>query len=287
MGKKRQGPEEFDGHYAAELGERWAVLKAACALENQHFGLDEGLSRTYWLDEASVLAGRWVEARPGERVLDMCAAPGGKSLVIAQDLFGLRHHGGVPGEDAGAGELVTNELSGTRRDRLQRVIRDHLPEAAAARTRVYGHDATRWGVHEPDAYDAILLDAPCSSERHLIQDHKHLEDWSPRRSERLAQQAYVLLLSAAQALRMGGRVVYCTCAISMGENDMVVERVLERLEKKQEQNGWKLRLALPSPERSDLRPEWMETCSNGCRVLPDMADGRGPLYLSRLIKVPL
>lgn len=281
---KRIGPDYFDEYYAAQEGERWPSLKSACALENTHFPLSEGLEQTYWLDEASVMAGRWLEAQPGERVLDLCAAPGGKSLVIAQDLFGLRKGGND--DKTGQimdGELVTNELSGTRRDRLWKVLREHLPSPLMERVRVYGHDASRWGQHEEDAYDRILLDAPCSSERHLVQAPAYLEDWTPGRSTRLAQQAYAMVLSAAQALKVGGVLVYCTCAVSQVENDGVIDRALERIMKKSDQLGYCLELDLP-PAGGSLVPQWMEPCKFGWRILPDRSSGRGPLYLSRLKK---
>lgn len=310
-----KGPRGFDIYYTHQEGARWPILREACARENSHFGLQEGLLQTYWLDEASVWAARMLEARPGMRVLDMCAAPGGKSLVVASDLFDLRYapdttavggppltvtvipgrttepttapatHDTSPAEPDPDSELICNEVSGTRRERLQRVLREHLPPPVLGRVRVYGHDATRWGLHEPDAYDAILLDAPCSSERHLIQDPAYLVDWSETRSERLAQQAYTLLLAAAQALKTGGCLVYCTCAVSNLENDLTVARVLARLAKKSTALGYHLVPDLPSPARTDLVAPWMEATDLGYRVLPDHADGRGPLYIARLRKV--
>lgn len=88
----------------------------------------------------------------------------------------------------------------------------------------------RWWQHEQAAYDALLLDAPCSSERHLALRGTPVtrEDWSPSRSQRNAATQLALLLSAAQLLKPGGRLVYSTCSISPGENDGVVGKALKK-----------------------------------------------------------
>ena len=95
----------------------------------------------------------------GDRVLDMCAAPGGKSLLLAEAM-------------GDAGRLVANELSPTRRAKLKTILEDCLPGEQRKHIQVTGHDATRWGLHEPDHYDRVLLDAPCSSERHVLGKEK-------------------------------------------------------------------------------------------------------------------
>lgn len=281
---KQIGPAFFDAYYSEQEGSRWPRIREACTRETSHFALSGGLLQTYWLDEASVLVGRWLEARPGDRVLDLCAAPGGKSLVIAQDLFALDPPSRMDPQNLAQSELISNELSGTRRDRLWKVLREHLPPQAMERVRVFGHDATRWGQHEENAYDRILLDAPCSSERHVLQDPSYLAEWTAGRSSRLAQQSYAMVLSATQALKPGGTLVYCTCAISRAENDGVVARAMERLAKKSQDLGYQLALDLPQAGDPLLVP-WMEATDLGMRILPDSAGGRGPLFLSRLKKI--
>lgn len=72
----------------------------------------------------------------------------------------------------------------------------------------------------------VLVDVPCSSERHLIHDESELRKWTPRRSATLAKKQYELLLAALRTVRVGGIVVYSTCSISSLENDGVIAKVL-------------------------------------------------------------
>jgi 16S rRNA C967 or C1407 C5-methylase (RsmB/RsmF family) len=347
-GLPRTGPLAFAGWYGAMHPERWAGLSRACALPNRHFELTGGLACPYYLDPASVLAALCLDISPGQSVLDLCAAPGGKTLVIAQRLFGLvpadpgldglgrmgsaaaAGDGAaddpagdapeVPGGDdpaAGAGSagpdgpdasgfpgapgaaelpgsrLVANERSAARRGRLRQVLARHLPAACLPAIRTTGFDAAAWGQHEQSAYDRILLDVPCSSERHLIQDPAWLDGWSPRRSQQLAQQAYAMGLSAGRALKTGGRLLYCTCALSNLENDDTVGRILDRSRAQASRFGYRLEAlagtspgleALPAGVRRDLA-ELVETTALGLRIWPDRPHGFGPLYFSLLQKV--
>jgi 16S rRNA C967 or C1407 C5-methylase (RsmB/RsmF family) len=320
------GPSAFDGWYHDMLGGRWPELRNACAAPNRHFELSAGLRKPYYLDPASVLASLCLDITPGQSVLDLCAAPGGKTLVIALRLFGLvpadvrladlgRPAGDTAGEDAAAypdssqvtaipatesddssivvngSRLVANELSANRRGRLRQVLSGHLP-AQAAHIRSTGFDAAGWGQHERDSYDRILLDVPCSSERHLIQDPSYLREWSPKRSRQLAQQAYAMGLSAGQALKAGGRLLYCTCALSELENDGNVERILERSRSQSGRYGYRLEAltgeardleALMPGVRADLSG-LAEKTRLGLRVWPDQG-GYGPLYFSLMHKV--
>jgi len=204
------------------------------------------LVKPYYLDGASVRAARYLDVQPDDEVLDMCAAPGGKTLVLALAL-------------AGTGRLVSNDRSADRRGRLKRVIAEHLPDKAQANITVTGYDATQWGLHEKEAYDRILLDAPCSSERHLLHSPAHLADWSPNRTKALAQQAMAMLCAALDALKPGGRLLYSTCSISPEENEGLLGR-----------------FAAKRPGLWNL--------VNQTLVLPDEADGEGPLFFTLLEK---
>ena len=167
------------------------------------------------MDGASILAAQALDPQPGDDILDLCAAPGGKSLMLAEKI-------------AEAGTLVANDRSASRRGRLKRVLESYIPNPVRERIRVTGHDATKWCVFETEAYDRILLDAPCSSERHVLHDDNALNDWSLSRVKQLAQRQYAMLASALLALRVGGRMVYSTCALAPQENDAIVEKLLKK-----------------------------------------------------------
>lgn len=211
----------------------------------------------YIMDPASVMVARAVEVQPGERVLDMCAAPGGKSLILIESL-------------QEGGEIFCNDLSPERRERLKKVIQQYVPRSLRDRVWVTGKDGVQFGLKEPGSFDRILLDAPCSGERHILENAKALAEWSPRRSEHLAARQYSLLSAALLAVKAGGRIVYSTCSISPGENDAVVAKLFKK--KKQA-----LRLLEAPLGVGGERTEW------GVQYLPDHS-GFGPLYFAVMEK---
>ncbi len=191
------------------------------------------------------------------RILDACAAPGGKSLVIAARM-------------TSGSRLVANELSAERRRRLKLVLSEHLPRSISCHIEVTGYDAASLCRRRPAEFDAILLDAPCSSERHLIGDPEKLAEWSPARTRNLACRQWALLSSAFLMLASGGCLVYATCSISPEENDGVAGRLLKKY----------------SDEFSFIPPDFPlgEQTRFGHIFLPDACEGSGPLYISRIKK---
>lgn len=249
MGKKtddRRGASAFDRHFRGVYADRWDRLRTALEAPGRPEAHLEGLLKPYYLDGASVRAARALGVRPGDTVLDMCAAPGGKTLVLALAL-------------GGEGSLISNDRSNDRRGRLKRVVAEHLPPALAQAVTVTGYDATRWGLHEQGVYDRILLDAPCSSERHLVHSPTHLADWSPHRTKMLAQQGLALLCAALEALKPGGTLLYSTCSISPEENEGLLGR-----------------FATKRPGRFVVLEQNL--------VLPDTSDGEGPLFWAKIQK---
>jgi 16S rRNA (cytosine967-C5)-methyltransferase len=159
---------------------------------------------------AAMLVARTLDPQPGERVLDLCAAPGGKSTHIAA----------LMGDE---GEVVAVERNRVRAAELlataQRLhahsIRVELADAAAARP-------------EGSVYDRVLIDPPCSG-LGTLQARPDLR-WrvTAEDVEKLARIQMAILTAGAQALRPGGVLVYSTCTISPQENEQQIERFLER-----------------------------------------------------------
>jgi 16S rRNA C967 or C1407 C5-methylase (RsmB/RsmF family) len=182
----------------------------------------------YLLDAASVMATEALSIKPDHTVLDLCAAPGGKSLALVQRL--MRRSKSSQGMKM-TGSITCNESSPERRRRLRTVLNDYIPALAfdEGRVTVTGHDGTKWGQLEADGqFDRVLVDAPCSSERHLLHDDDELVQWTQGRSKTLAQKQLQLLLSALGAVRPGGLVLYATCSISDTENDLVLEKAKKK-----------------------------------------------------------
>ena len=207
---------QFFDYYEKLFGVRWPALLESLKGEGRATELKfgDGLE-PYFLDEASVFAAKVLEVGPGMDVLDMCAAPGGKSLIIASML-------------KGSGSLQCNDRSPDRRVRLQHVLENSLPVEWRGNVKISGYDGVKFGLYRKECFDRILLDAPCSSDRHVLGSPAHLEVWSVKRIKRLSVEQGGLLASAIDALRPGGILVYGTCALSPMENDGVVERILKK-----------------------------------------------------------
>jgi 16S rRNA (cytosine967-C5)-methyltransferase len=166
-------------------------------------GFAEG---AWWVqDAAAALPARALAPSPGQRVLDLCAAPGGKTLQLA----------------ATGAEVTALDVSDSRLDRL----RDNLARTGLA-AQIVTADALEWAPEAP--FDAILLDAPCSATG-TLRRHPDLpfvrkpEDLKP-----LATLQSALLDRATGWLRPGGRLVFCTCSLLPEEGEAVVADALAR-----------------------------------------------------------
>ena len=253
---------EFFDYFSNLFGERWPALLESLKGEGKAMELrfGEGLE-PYFLDEASVFAAESLGVVPGDCVLDMCAAPGGKSLVLASRL-------------KGEGSLQSNDRSPDRRLRLSHVLEKSLPAEWRQIVNISGYDGVKFGMHKKECYDRILLDAPCSSDRHVLNSPSHLEVWSVKRVKRLAVEQGGLLASAIDALKPGGTLVYGTCALSPMENDDVVKRILKK------------RPSMRSVQIEEL-PPGADRTEFGVHILPDRCEGRGPIYCAKLEKTLL
>ncbi len=227
----------------------------------------------YVMDAASIVAARNLNLSPGQRVLDMCAAPGGKSLILAEQLFrDLDSQRNALESQSMGSELILNELSADRRERLQKVLKSYIPYDQRQNIWTKGQDASLFGVKQPESFDRVLLDAPCSSEAHVLESEAALKEWSPKRSKGLAQRQFSMISSAFLALKSGGEALYSTCSIHPQENDEVIERLLERRKDSVELIS----------EIDGLGLEYQKT-QFGFEFFPDQSSC-GPFFLARFRK---
>jgi 16S rRNA C967 or C1407 C5-methylase (RsmB/RsmF family) len=256
--KKEVKVTAFLEHFSKLYGPRWPALYAALRAEAPKVERDcfSGYAR-YTLDSASVRAALALRVQPSDQVLDLCAAPGGKALVLLECL-------------QGRGSLVTNELSSDRRRRLRDVIASHVPKDLQSLVTVTGFDGNQFGLKKKAAFDRVLLDAPCSSERHMMEEDPDVPGWKESRTRQLAMRQYSLICSALLSLRKGGTLVYSTCSISPLENDGVIERLLKK-------KGDQVELDPDTTDLSDL-----EATQFGFQIFPDRSQGAGPIYIARL-----
>ncbi len=296
--KKPQGPEGFEEYYATQFPDNWQELKAGLLKETKpilRFSVKnkETLERLwqknnltwqtlswyphaiewpaeillgeelpgyadnlfYVMNASSLLPILALDPRSNERILDACAAPGGKTLAIADTL-------------GDASELIANDTSPKRRRRLQ----DNLRNYGHDEVQVTGKKSETLFKTQPDTYDKILVDAPCSSEKHVLNSPKHIEQWSYSRIKSLKQRQIALLSGLFLALKPGGRMVYSTCALTPEEDEEVVKKLLKKK---------KDAISLISMDIQDIPGKQGEF---GWRVYPSATTNLDPMFVAIFIK---
>jgi len=150
--------------------------------------------------------------RPGEEVLDLCAAPGGKTLQMAAMM-------------RGEGNLVAVEAV---RGRFFKMRENLLRHGAGFVQTMQAEGAWLWKRWR-GRFDAVLLDAPCSSEgRFRTGDPTSFRYWSLRKIADMVRKQKSLIYSAIQCLKPGGRLVYCTCTFAPEENEGIIAHALKK-----------------------------------------------------------
>lgn len=172
-------------------------------------GYVEGLF--YVLNAASLKPVVALNVQADETILDACAAPGGKTVAIAHQLNDT-------------GRLDCTDSSSARVQRLRTTVQSLGYSNITTTVR----KAETIFKKLPNHYDGILLDAPCSSEKHVWHNEHYLGEWSYSRIKRLKQQQIALLNGLWLALKPGGRIVYVTCALNKEENEGVMADFQQR-----------------------------------------------------------
>lgn len=166
----------------------------------------------YIQNPSSLFASLVLNPVASEEVLDMAAAPGGKTLHIAQL---MNNEGRIAAVEA-------------VRQRFFR-LRANVELAGATMVNVYCKDSTRLGRIVPERFDRVLLDAPCSSEaRFNIEDPKSFAFWSEKKVQEMQRKQKKLIYSAIQCLKPTGILVYCTCSFAPEENEAIIQYALDK-----------------------------------------------------------
>ncbi|XP_069795031.1 5-methylcytosine rRNA methyltransferase NSUN4 [Narcine bancroftii] len=228
----------------------------------------------YLMDAASLLPVLVLDVRPGHTVLDLCAAPGGKTLALLQTEC-CRH-------------LVVNDISISRLSRLRKILHSYVPKnfCTEDRLRITSFDGRLWGEIEKDTFDRVLVDAPCTTDRHsVLEDDNNIFSQMRLRERRMLPLIQTqLLVSGILAAKPGGSIVYSTCSLSHLQNEHVVERAVQVAEM---EHGMELRLE----DLTAVRTLYRETfnfygdCRVGELVLPHLTANYGPMYFCKLNKV--
>ena len=210
----------------------------------------------YYLQEPSAMAvAEALSAKPGDWVIDLAAAQGGKSTQIASDL-------------QNKGLLVTNELNRKRSPALLENLERWGCQNALITSAEISHLAATWGAR----FDKVLLDAPCSGEGMFRKSEDALKMWSEQNVHHCALRQNDLLSEAAKLVKPEGYLVYSTCTFAPEENEGVIDAFLHshpefRLE------------PIKLPELSQGRPDWTtgkrESLSQTARLWPHRHKGEG------------
>ncbi len=165
----------------------------------------------YYLQEASAMSAvSLLDPQPGERILDLCAAPGGKSTQIA-------------GRLQGQGFLLSNEYSPKR----AKILSQNIERLGIANALVTNATPAELAARLPEFFDRVLIDAPCSGEGMFRKEEAAITDWSQETVEMCAARQGDILREAAKMLRPGGRLVYSTCTFAPEENEGAIATFLE------------------------------------------------------------
>ncbi len=165
----------------------------------------------YYLQEPSAMApAACLDVKPGEKVLDLCAAPGGKSTQLATML-------------QGEGLLVSNDLS---KERVKALVWN-LEHWGTVNTVVTNEEPAKLADRFSNFFDKILVDAPCSGEGMFRKDMKAAKSWTGYNNEMCSTLQTEILSTAAKMLKPGGKLLYSTCTFSPEEDEQVIIKFLE------------------------------------------------------------
>ena len=211
--ESRLTPQELVALLAEERIEAATLSWNAAAFR---LGRIEGLGNRWWYqaglchgqEEVSMLPVACLAPQPGDRILDLCAAPGGKTSQLAQAV----------GPD---GTVIANEISVSR----LRALNGILDRLGLVNVTLTNHDGRRYPL-EAGPFDRVLVDPPCSDQGTVRKNPKLLDRMPPHPPLGLTSRQKGLLRMAVRLCRPGGRIAYSTCTFSPEENEAVVDTVL-------------------------------------------------------------
>lgn len=199
--------------------------------------------KVYLQNASSQIPSLLLDPQPGEHVLDLCAAPGSKTGQLAALM-------------QNQGEIFAVEKV---RDRFYR-LKANIYAQGATNVVPWLGSGTTVPHREPEAFDRVLLDAPCSTEgRFRAHEAETTNYWSPRKIKEMRLKQGKLLYAAVQSLKPGGRLVYSTCTFAPEENEGAVTKVLKTF-------GSRLQLVEPELPSSD---EWASRVVSGLESWAD------------------
>lgn len=264
-----------DKSYAAaveELSKLWSLKQVPWSPMGQYYGPEDQPGKhiyheagLYYIQEPSAMSpAAYLGAKPGEKILDLCSAPGGKGTQIAGDMMG-------------EGLLVLNEIHPAR----AKILSENVERMGIANAIVVNESPDSLADRFREEFDRIMVDAPCSGEGMFLKNEEALTEWSEENVALCAERQDTILDAAAAMLKPGGRIVYSTCTFAPAENEGTISRFIH--------SHPEFHVAeVPLCEgMSHGRPEWVEKPCDGIektiRLFPHLLEGEGH-YLAVLEK---
>lgn len=164
----------------------------------------------YLQEPSAMVVAEIANVKPGEKVLDLCAAPGGKSTALGDALFG-------------EGILVSNEIHPSR----VRILSENIERMGISNALVLNETPEKIAELFPEFFDCVVVDAPCSGEGMFRKEEAALTEWSPENVEMCALRQKDILKEAVKCVAPGGRLVYSTCTFAPAENEENIEWFLK------------------------------------------------------------
>lgn len=206
----------------------------------------------YSQEPSAMIVASVADVKPGDMVLDLCAAPGGKSTQLASQL-------------EGKGLLVSNEIVPKR----AKVLAENMERFGVVNSIITNHAPHELSQHFNGFFDKIIVDAPCSGEGMFRKDEGAIHEWSTDTPTHCAQRQKDILHETLKLLKHGGELTYSTCTFSPEENEEIVSWLVEQYPVEL--------LPLTIPQTSKGRSEWgsVKNLDYTVRLWPHLNQGEG------------
>lgn len=191
----------------------------------------------YSQDPAAMFPAYVADVQPGMKVLDLCAAPGGKTTALGEKL-------------KGQGLLVANEISASR----AKILRENIERWGISNALVTNNDSASLAQKFPAFFDLVLVDAPCSGEGMFRKNPEAIKYWSPEYVLTCQERQKEILTEAVKMIKNGGSLVYSTCTFSPEEDEEIVSWLMQNYELKIQQIK-----KISSNKISCGHPEWTKS----------------------------